>query len=235
MLMNLLRSYINDFVALIFPELCQACGSSLVAGEEIICVNCIYDLPYTNFHQQPGNVVARQLWGRIDVQNAYVLLYFSKGGKVQHMMHQFKYKNTPHIGNRLGEIAGKQLISAQSFNGIDVIIPVPLHPRKLKQRGYNQSAQFAEGLGQKMTGAMVDTVNLVRLKYTQTQTKKSRFSRYENMKDVFAVQYPERLQGKHILLVDDIITTGSTLEACGIELLKIPGVTLSVAAIAYAE
>lgn len=107
--MKLRNSYISDFIALIFPELCQACGSSLVSGEDVICMSCVYDLPYTNFHKQVDNVVARQLWGRIDMQLVYVLLYFSKGGKVQNMMHQFKYKNMPRIGNRLGEIAGKQL------------------------------------------------------------------------------------------------------------------------------
>ena len=232
--MNRVSAYLHDFIALIFPELCQACGGSLVNGEDVICMNCVYDLPYTNFHQQPDNVVARQLWGRIELQNVYVLLYFSKGGKVQNMMHQFKYKNMPRIGNRLGEIAGKQLAITDRFKNIDYIIPVPLHPRKLKQRGYNQSAQFAEGLTVKMN-ADVELGNLIRLKHTDTQTKKSRFSRYENMRDVFGVLHPERLEGKHVLLVDDIITTGSTLEACGLVLLEIPGLTLSVGAIAYAE
>ncbi|OCX50743.1 amidophosphoribosyltransferase [Mucilaginibacter sp. PPCGB 2223] len=232
--MKLRATYLKDFIALIFPQLCQACGNNLITGEELICTACQYDLPYTNFHQQADNVVARQFWGRIDLQSAYVLLYFSKGGRVQNMMHQLKYRNTPKIGNRLGEIAGKQLVTAACYNDIDIIIPVPLHPRKLKQRGYNQSAQFAEGLAQKLNKP-VDTVNLIRLKHTDTQTKKSRFLRYENMKDVFGVCNAEQLAGKHILLVDDIITTGSTLEACGLELLKIPGVRVSVAAIAYAE
>jgi ComF family protein len=232
--MNKVSRYFHDFIALIFPQLCQACGNSLVAGEDMICFSCIYDLPYTNFHQIPDNVVARQFWGRIDLKLAYVLLYFNKGGKVQSMMHRFKYKNMPRIGNRLGEIAGKQLAVTPAYQTIDVIIPVPLHPRKLKQRGYNQSAQFAEGLAEKM-GISVDTESLVRLRYTQTQTKRSRFSRFQNMQQVFGIKYPERLAGKHVLLVDDIITTGSTLEACGLELLNVPGLTLSIAAIAYAE
>jgi ComF family protein len=232
--MNGIGGYFKDFIALIFPELCQACSGNLVNGEDVICMNCVYDLPYTQFQHQPDNVVAKQLWGRINLQSVYVLLYFTKGGKVQNMMHQFKYKNMPRIGNRLGNIAGKQLANADRFKDIDFIIPVPLHPRKLKQRGYNQSAQFAEGLAEKMK-AQIDFGNLIRLKHTDTQTKKSRFSRYENMREVFTVLYPERLAGKHILLVDDIITTGATLEACGLELLKIPGLTLSVGAIAYAE
>lgn len=233
-IMKLRSTYLNDFIALIFPQLCQACGSTLVSNEDLICTACYYDLPYTNFHQQADNVVARQFWGRIDLQAAYVLLYFYKGGKVQRMMHGLKYRNTPRIGNKLGEVAARQLLLNDVYRGVDYIIPVPLHPRKLKQRGYNQSRQFAEGLAEKLNKP-IDTVNLIRLKHTDTQTKKSRFSRYENMKDVFAVRDTAKFAGKHVLLVDDIITTGSTLEACGLELLKIPGVKISVAAIAYAE
>jgi ComF family protein len=232
--MNWRNTYLGDFIALIFPELCQACGENLVTGEKLICTACTYDLPYTNFHQQPDNVVARQFWGRIDVAMVYVLLYFSKGGKVQNMMHQFKYKNMPLIGNKLGNLAGMQLTQRKQAEPIDFIVPVPLHPRKLRLRGYNQSAQFAMGLSTQM-GIPVDTDNLIRVKHTDTQTKKSRFSRYENMKEVFTIRDPEKFAGKHILLVDDIITTGATLEACGIELLKIEGVKLSLAAIAYAE
>lgn len=232
--MKLLIKYIADFISLIFPDLCQACGNSLISNEDLICIHCVYDLPYANFHEQPDNIVACQFWGRISLEAAYVLVYFNKGGKVQQLMHQFKYKNMPRIGNRLGQIAGKQLAGAQLYQDIEVIIPVPLHKQKLKQRGYNQSACFADGLADKMT-AVVLIGNLVRLKHTQTQTKKSRFSRYENMKDVFKVIDPESLKGKHVLLVDDIVTTGSTLEACGLELLKIPGLKLSIAAIAYAE
>ncbi len=227
-------SYLSDFIALIFPQLCQVCGTNLVTGEKLICTGCTYDLPYTNFHKQKDNVVARQLWGRIDVDMAYVLLYFYKGGKVQNMMHSFKYRNMPLIGNKLGSLAGTQLKDSQWAGKIDVIVPVPLHPKKLRLRGYNQSAQFAHGLAEQLK-VPVELDNLIRLKHTDTQTKKSRFSRYENMKEVFVVAEPEKLEGKHILLVDDIITTGSTLEACGIELLKIPGLKLSVAAIAYAE
>ncbi len=228
------NTYLSDFIALIFPELCQACGNSLLRNEELICTACTYDLPFTNFHLHTDNVVAKQLWGRVDVAMVYVLLYFTKGGNVQNIMHSFKYKNMPRIGNKLGSIAGTQLMQSEQAENIDIIIPVPLHPEKLRLRGYNQSAQFAQGLSDRLLKP-VEIDNLIRLKHTDTQTKKSRFSRYENMKDVFKVNAPEKLEGKHVLLVDDIITTGSTIEACGIELLKVPGLKLSVAAIAYAE
>nr|WP_255485080.1 phosphoribosyltransferase family protein [Mucilaginibacter sp. X5P1] len=138
------------------------------------------------------------------------------------------------IGNLLGNIAGSQLAKSAVFNTVDVIIPVPLHKSRLKERGYNQSTCFAEGLAQKLN-AVVQTDNLVRLKATETQTHKSRFLRFENMQEVFTINNPESLKNKHILLVDDVVTTGATLEACGIELLKIEGLKLSIATIAYAE
>lgn len=232
--MKLLRGYLADFVSLLFPELCPACQESLVANERIICSDCRYNLPYTNFHSQADNIVAQQFYGKIKVEAAYALYYFTKGGKVQNLMHHFKYKGMKQIGDLLGNMAGAQLIENPIFYTADVIIPVPLHKSRLKERGYNQSTLFANGLAQKLN-AVIDDNNLQRTVATATQTHKSRFARFENMQEVFAVKNPEKLAGKHVLLVDDIITTGSTLEACGIELLKIPGITLSIATIAYAQ
>lgn len=232
--MNLQRNYLSDFVSLLFPELCAACHESLMANEHLICTTCIYDLPYTNFHLQADNIVARQFWGKIPLEAAYTLFYFNKGGKIQNLMHQFKYKGPKQIGNTLGRIAGEQLIKNDIFNSVDFIIPVPLHKKRLQQRGYNQSACFAEGLAQKLN-ALVEIDNLIRPKATETQTHKSRFERFENMREVFTIVNSERLTNKHILLVDDVITTGSTLEACGARLLEIPGLKLSIATIAYAE
>ncbi len=232
--MKLQTSYLTDFISLLFPELCTACGESLVSNEKLICTDCLYNLPYTNFHLQPNNIVAQQFWGKINLEGAYALYYFAKGGKVQNMMHHFKYRGMHRIGNLLGNIAGEQLIKNDRYNSADLIIPVPLHKSQLKQRGYNQSACFAEGLAEKLN-AEVELNNLLRIRATETQTHRSRFSRFENMQEVFVVKYPEKLIDKHILLVDDVITTGSTLEACGMELLKVPGIRLSIATIAYAE
>jgi ComF family protein len=231
--MNALGRYLADFASLIFPELCAACHGSLVAGEDLICTHCLYNLPLTNFHQQPDNIVAQQFWGKLPVRGAYALYFFNKGGKVQRMMHHFKYNGQQRIGNILGAIAGKQLAESDVFNTADYIIPVPLHKKRLNERGYNQSACFAEGLAEKLK-AKVELDNLIRRVATQTQTHKSRFARFENMQEVFALAYPERLENKHILLVDDTVTTGATLEACGMELLKVPGLTLSIATMAYA-
>jgi ComF family protein len=232
--MKLRSSYLADFVALLFPQLCPACGEQLMANEAIICTDCRYNLPQTNFHLQADNIVAQQFWGKVNLESAYALYYFSKGGKVQSLMHHFKYSGMKRIGNLLGDIAGGQLAQNVKFSDIDYIIPVPLHKSRLKQRGYNQSTCFAEGLSTQINSVVEDN-NLVRVRATETQTHKSRFLRFENMQEVFAVKYPERLENKHVLLVDDIVTTGSTLEACAIQLLKVPGLKLSIATIAYAE
>lgn len=226
--------YLADFIALLFPELCPACNTSLVAGEHVICSDCRYNLPFTNFHTQPGNIVAQQFYGKINVEYVYALYFFNKGGKVQNLMHHFKYNGMKQIGNVLGNIAGSQLKQNPIIDTVDYIIPVPLHKKRLQERGYNQSACFADGLAEKLN-ATVELNTLIRKKATATQTHKSRFARFENMQEVFAVDKPEQLAGKHVLLVDDIVTTGSTLEACGIELLKVPGLKLSIATIAYAE
>jgi ComF family protein len=232
--MNLSRTYVADFISLLFPELCAACGESLVANEHLICTGCRLTLPYTNFHLQPDNLVAQSFWGKIDLQGAYALFYFAKGGKVQNLVHHLKYRGIKKLGNLLGEIAGNQLVKNESFKTVDVVIPVPLHKKRLRQRGYNQSTGFAYGIASQMDAA-VDEHNLVRQAATETQTHKSRFERFKNMQQVFRVEFPETLKGKHILLVDDVITTGSTLEACALQLLKIEGLKLSIAAIAYAE
>ncbi len=232
--MKLLAGYFADFASLLFPDLCQSCGESLVTGEDLICINCRYNLPFTNFHLKPDNIVAQQFWGKINIEAAYALCYFTKGEKMQHLIHQFKYKGAKKIGNLLGNIAGEQLSKIDIYNSIDMIIPVPLHKKRLKKRGYNQSSCFAEGLSEKLN-IPVEENKLVRIRATETQTHRSRFARFENMQEVFTINNAEALKNKHILLVDDIVTTGSTLEACGVELLKIEGIRLSIATIACAE
>ena len=234
MRLTLRNTYLADFIALIFPQLCAACNGALLKGEDVLCTHCLYNLPYTHFYNKPDNIVTRQFWGKLKVENVYAMLYFTKGGSVQNMVHQLKYRGMQQVGVKLGLLAGQQLRQATGLNPIDYIIPVPLHKSRLRKRGYNQSACFAQGLAQKLN-AEVQTGNLVRIAATQTQTKKSRFNRFLNMQHVFAVANAAKLEGKHVLLVDDIVTTGATLEACGNELLKIPGLRLSIATIAYAE
>ncbi|MCO4293133.1 ComF family protein [Solitalea sp. MAHUQ-68] len=232
--MNFLIEYFHDFLSLVFPEICQACGNNLFKGEETICLYCQQHLPYTNFHLDKENPVAKQFWGKTLIEGASACFHFRKGGKVQNLLHQLKYKGQEQVGRKVGRIYGYQLSYSAPFNASDIIIPVPLHKKKLKSRGYNQSECFALGLSESMQ-VPIDTHTLSRESSNETQTRKSRFQRHQNVESIFQVNNPTTLIGKHILLVDDVITTGSTLIACIECLSKIEGVRISVAAIAYAK
>ncbi|WP_042480342.1 ComF family protein [Solitalea canadensis] len=232
--MNIFKEYINDFLSLIFPELCQACGNNLFKGETVICTFCQQHLPYTNFHLDKANPVAKQFWGKIKIEAACACFNFRKGGKVQNLLHQLKYKKQQEVGVKLGRIYGYQLRYAEPYDSVDIIIPVPLHPTKLKTRGYNQSECFAKGLAESMK-IPINSNSLIKTTSNETQTKKNRFQRHENVESIYQIRDIDELSGKHILLVDDVITTGATIEACAESLLKIENVSVSVAAIAYAK
>ena len=229
-----LKRYTEDLINLLFPALCNGCGKLLYHGEKDICTKCLYDLPYTDFHLYEDNLVAKQLWGRLSVNAAMAMLYFKKGTKVQNLIHGLKYNGKTEIGTMLGKLLANKLAKSEFYSDIDVVIPVPLHQKKLRLRGYNQSEYIATGLAEEL-GITVSTKNLLRNKATESQTKKARYTRYENMQDVFSVTKAEDLADKHILLVDDVITTGATLEACGNTLLNHGIKKFSIAAIAFAE
>ncbi len=224
---------LNDFISLIFPNVCVSCGKSLYKNESCICTYCAYHLPKTNFHLNHDNPVSKIFWGRVSIFSAAAFYGFNKGGKVQHLIHQLKYKGQKDIGYTLGKLYGYELKYCDDFNTVNTVIPVPLHPKKKKKRGYNQSDSFAEGLAESMDAA-ADLKTLFRAFESETQTKKSRFNRWKNVESIFQLQNSETLKNKHILLVDDVITTGATLEACAHTLLQVPGVKVSIAAIAYA-
>ena len=228
-----LLSYLDDFISLIYPRLCYACGNPLFLNEHLICTRCHLHMPLTNSHLQSDNPVEKVFWGRIPLEGAAARYYFRKGGPVQNLLHNLKYKNAPEIGVYIGRIFGKELLESDVFRSVEVIMPVPLHKDKEKKRGYNQAGVFARGLGIGMNRP-VDDQSLYRAYFTESQTQKSRFVRWENVHSVFAVRNPERLEGKHILIADDVVTTGATLEGCASRLLEIPGVRISVAAIATA-
>lgn len=232
--MKFAAGYFADFVALFFPELCAACGKNLFGGEQSICLSCIYHLPYTDFHTYAQNRVAKQFWGRVALKQACSFLYFRKGGRVQNMMHQLKYNNRPDVGYRLGELYGNTLKKSGVWQMPDLIIPVPLNASRKKKRGYNQSEHFANGLGAALNLPVLVS-SLIRPVHTETQTRKSRYVRYENMKEAFIIVNAPALCDKHILLVDDVVTTGATLEACAAELLTISGCTVSIATAAFAD
>ncbi len=224
---------LNDFVSLFFPRPCLACGNSLIRGEDVICTSCMLELPYTEHHLERDNPLMSRLSYRIPLKYCMACYKFSKSGRVQHLLHALKYKDHPEIGVALGKVYGDKMVNAGFSKNFEVIIPVPLHPSRKRKRGYNQSAKFAEGLSEKLGVPFSDDIMIRKFK-TATQTRKSKLSRWENMGEVFKVCIPESVEGKHILLVDDVITTGSTLEACAGALLHAGSGELSIACIAEA-
>ena len=224
----------NDVISLLFPELCNGCGTHLYYGEKEICIKCLNDLPFTDDYLFKENSVAKQLWGRLPCNAAMAMLYFKKGTKVQNLIHSLKYKDKTAVGVKLGNLLGERIKSVKQYQNIDLIIPVPLHPKKERKRGYNQSKYIADGIAE-ILNVPVSSSHLIRSQSTESQTKKSRYIRYENMQDVFHIYNSEELKNLHILLVDDVITTGATLEACGNSLLTCEIEKLSIAAVAFAE
>jgi ComF family protein len=226
--------FIDDFINLLYPRVCAACGNSLFKHEEIICTYCLYHLPKTNYHLMKDSPLDKVFWGRAQFVNTAALYNFQKKSKVQHLIHQLKYKDRMDVGIYLGKLLGADLANAENFKDVSKVIPVPLHPDKQRKRGYNQSEQIALGLAKAMN-IELDATSFIRTFNTETQTRKSRFARWENVKEIFKVTTPEKLANSHILLVDDVITTGATLESAAHILLAIEGVKISVACIGFAR
>jgi len=225
---------LTDFIALIYPRNCIACGNSLYQHEEQVCNYCYLNLPKSNFHKQDKNSVATLFYGRVPLIFASSFYLFHKKGSVQKILHAIKYKGNKELAQLIGEWYAQDLKENSLLQNASAIIPVPLHPKKLKQRGYNQSEEFAIGIA-KGLGILVDTTTLQRAQFTSTQTKKSKYERWENVEDVFELHQPENLINKHVIVVDDVITTGATIEACCQTLLQVEGIKLSVLSIAYAD
>lgn len=224
---------LEDFLALFYPRVCVACHASLIKGEEVLCTSCLMQLPKTAYHRFDQNPVHTRLAGRLPLQFASAFLKFRKGGLVQNLLHELKYNNRPEIGVRMGHLYGMELMESGMASSFDVIIPVPLHASRMRKRGYNQSAKFAEGLSDALHIQWEESISL-RMSATNTQTRKGRADRWSNVKDAFAVGEIDKVAGKRILLVDDVITTGATIEACGHHLVEAGCASLSVACIAEA-
>ena len=231
--MSYLYDIWDDFISLLFPRLCFACGDHLQKNEKLICTQCYISIPRTNYHLTPDNPVAQLFWGRCQICNAAAFSFYTKGSRIRKLIHNLKYKGAKEIGYELGRIYGQSLKNSGFTDGMDLIVPVPLHPSRQRIRGFNQSEYISKGLAD-VTGLPVDLKSLVRITLSDTQTKKSRYERWMNVEGIFSITEYEKLKGKHILLVDDVITTGSTLEACTGELLKIENVKVSVIALAVA-
>ncbi|OYT16944.1 MAG: amidophosphoribosyltransferase [Bacteroidetes bacterium 4572_77] len=230
----MIKSLIEDFLNLIYPRTCAACGNTLFRHEEVLCSHCLIHLPKTFFHTDDENPLSMIFWGKIPFKMITAFYYYNKGNKVQNLVHQLKYNKRADIGIYLGERYGQYLNKSPYFKDIDLIIPVPLHEKKMKIRGYNQAEMFAKGLSKSMK-IPYDTTTLIRNTHTETQTKKSKEERWENVKGKFSLNNKEELEGKHMLLVDDVITTGATMESCARTLLEAKGAMVSFASIAAAH
>lgn len=224
----------ESLLQLVFPHVCDGCGSDLLNIESRLCIRCLASLPETNFEKHSLNPVEKIFWGRLPIINASAHLYFTKESLVQHLMHQVKYKGNKELGLQLGRIMGHALKSSNRFNNPDALIPLPLFPSKEKKRGYNQAAVLCEGIAEILSIPVFSNV-ITRPQYTETQTKKGRIERWKNIEGKFQLENPQLIQNKHLLLVDDVITTGATLEASGNELLKAENVRLSVAVLCVAS
>jgi ComF family protein len=223
----------NAFVDLIFPRYCLGCNDTLGIGEEQICTNCRFDLPQTHSIEHGDEKLEQKFYGKVQTASVNAYLKFVKGGKVQRLLHQLKYKNKPEVGEILGRWYGNELKRAAFQQKIDVIVPVPMHPKKLSVRGYNQAEKIAKGLSEALD-IKYDVVALKKGKPTESQTRKTRYERYQNANDVFYVADSTNIAGQRVALVDDVVTTGSTLEICAAELLGAGAAEIHIITIATA-
>lgn len=214
----------------VYPNLCEGCGTDVVNNSSI-CSQCFTTLPFTNYQLSNDNPVAKIFYGRVKIENAFSLLYFTKESLVQHLIAQLKYKNNQNVGVYLGELLGIELQKNKHFSSIDAIIPLPLNDKKQFKRGYNQAALIAQGI-ENITQVPIWNNIVARVKNTVTQTHENRINRWQHMEDVFALIDIAAIENKHILLVDDVITTGATLESCAHALLEANNCKVSMATVA---
>lgn len=203
----------DDFVSLLFPRLCQSCGEPLVRNEEVICLACLADLPRTDYHIRRENELEKAFWGRCFIEKAAAFAYYRRGGIMQELTHRLKYNGITSIGDYFGRLYGSILMESGFLDDIDVIVPVPLHPVKERKRGFNQSMVIAEAIG-RAASIEVSGRYIYRRSDSDTQTRKSRVERWENVENIFVAGEDAKKGSSHLLLVDDVITTGSTIEAC---------------------
>ncbi|MDW5290627.1 ComF family protein [Formosa sp. PL04] len=216
-----------------FPKVCYSCQNVLADGEQTLCTDCRHSLPVTQFHFNNDSSVSKVFYGRVKVEQATALLRFEKKGITQKLIHQLKYKGQEPIGTFLGDWLGGELQTLEAYKTVDVVIPVPLHKKKLKTRGYNQVDKFGRQLAEALQAEYIDDV-LIKITNTNSQVSKNRLSRWTASETIFSVQHLDKINNKHILLVDDIITTGATMEACANLLLSGKNVKISIAAMAIA-
>lgn len=223
----------KDIFEIFFPDRCRVCKRTLTFGEDILCLSCLSELPVTNFSDERNNSLEKSFVGRIKIEMGTALLFYAKGGPVQKLIQQLKYKNDEAIGSFFGKWIGEQLKNNKNFEQIDLILPVPLHPKKLKKRGYNQLTKFGHQISIQLQKPYIEDI-LLRKVYLDTQTKKDRTHRILE-EEIFVVHDLESIHNKHVLIIDDVITTGATLESCCTALFKAKNVKVSIASMAFTE
>ncbi len=226
-------TYIQDFINLFFPNICNICGRQLFRHEILICNVCKDELPYTNFHKYATNPVDMTFWGRVELNKATSYLFYTKGEIVKRILHSIKYRGNKTLAMEMGRLFGINIKEEKIFKDIDFIIPVPLHPKKLKQRGYNQSELIANGLAKSIETKVIPDL-LIKTTNTNTQTKKNRYERWENSENIYTLYNNIMLKNKNILIVDDVLTTGATLEACCQAFNEAQVKSINVATLAFA-
>lgn len=219
---------------LFYPDTCVCCDQYLLDQEKIICIECRLDLPFIETGNSTYNPLLETLKGKVFVEEGTSFLYYHPEGKVKKLIHQLKYKNNQKVGIFLGEWLGQKLLETKAYNSIDYIIPVPLHKDKLRLRGYNQLTKFGETLSSILNIEYLEGV-LIRNTMAKTQTLKKRLDRFKSLVNNFSIINADLLKNKHVLLIDDVVTTGATLEACCNELLKVEGMKISIVTIALTE
>lgn len=222
----------DSLLHMVFPHVCAACGSDLLNEKSMICLHCLEELPATNFHFHANNPIEKIFWGRLPVTAATAQYYFTPGSVLQRLVHELKYNGNRELGVQLGRMMGNYLLQSNRFAFLDALVPLPLYAAKEKKRGYNQAAIICEGISEVMKLPVWNDV-VCRPEHTETQTKKGRIERWKNIEGRFRLQNPQRITNKHLLLIDDVITTGATLESCGRELLTGEGTRLSIATVCY--
>ena len=219
--------WIDDLLRLFYPRLCILCENQLAEGEQHICLHCFCDLPRTNYHKRIHNPTLKLFAGILQLNNIIVFLLFEKEGKVQHLIHCIKYFGNKYLAKYLGRIAAIEMETEGLLEGIDVLIPVPLHPKKKWKRGYNQAEWIAKGI-ETVSLCPIEKDVLYRTIYTDSQTRRTMYERHLNVEEIFSLKNADSLKGKHILLIDDVITTGATINACIKTLCAIPDIRISI-------
>ncbi|MCX7696656.1 MAG: ComF family protein [Bacteroidales bacterium] len=229
---HVFNTFTESLLHLFYPNICAGCGMILLRNENTICINCYTKLEFRNDVNEEENPVAQLFYGKIIFHHAMALLHYHKQSLIQKLLFDLKYHQKPNIGWWLGRMMAIHIQNSPFLKDVEILIPVPLHPKKLRARGYNQSQVICEGILDVLPHLSLETDAIIRSIFTETQTRKNTWQRFQNVKEVFLLKKPDRLKNKHILIVDDVITTGSTMEACAKKILQVEGTKVSFAAVA---